>query len=124
MSTCEGLGASLPLPRNEQENTDLNAAFQSLGAYIIALGATDVETEGSWVDSNGDRLTYFNWYTDGSVKEPSNNNGEHYMLYMPMVNGKWADRNEKAVVDVVCQKPQLTGKCITSLLHLLTNLNF
>ena len=110
MSICEGLGASLPLPRNGQENTDLNTAFQTLGAYFIALGATDVETEGSWIDSNGDLLTYFNWDTDGSIKEPNNHNErEHYMLYMPMKNGKWSDRSRGAVVDVVCQKPQLTG---------------
>ena len=123
---CEGLGASLPLPRNEKEDTDLYAAVQSLGSLgRVALGATDVETEGIWVDSNGDSLTYFNWHTDGTIVEPNNQNGiQHFMLYLPMYNGKWGDRNGKVNVDVVCQKPELTSKCITSLLHFFTNFKF
>ena len=102
LSVCEGFGASLPLPRNEQENTDLNNIFESLRTYLVALGATDVETEGSWVDSNGDALTYFNWW----------NKPFAYYDYSIFHSGKWSGSSGDRILNVVCQKPDLTGKRI------------
>ena len=99
MSMCEALGASLPLPRNEQENKDLYAILDPRGFGRIALGAR-VNNKGSWVDSNGDPLTYFN----DQVVEPNNSNGGgRYSIFWAEQDGKWVASKGGQFVDVICQ---------------------
>ena len=46
-SKCDELGASLPLPKNEEENQDLYAAVQTLGLVSstrVAFDGSDVNT--------------------------------------------------------------------------------
>ena len=46
-SRCASLGASVPLPRNRNENEDYRVAFEELvSGYDVALGLNDVANEG------------------------------------------------------------------------------
>ena len=104
-SMCAKLGASVPLPRNEQEDADLYAAFQSLGLHKVTLGATDVNKEGLWVDSAGQMLRYTNWYPG----EPNNLAGS-YLQYLSVYNGKWDDTGAENIASVICEKSELNGE--------------
>ena len=109
VAMCDGLGAFLPIPRNEQEDRDFYAAIQSgeLGQLgHVALDATDAVNEGVWVDSTGNTLNYFNWGTG----QPDNANGvEHYLHYTINI-GTWNDNVDGFIADVVCWKPEINGK--------------
>ena len=65
------MGAVVPLPRNEQENDDLYALWETyvpaLGYSIyqeyLVLGMDDLNHEGQWQDWTGSAVKYTNWYT-------------------------------------------------------------
>ena len=53
--TCKALGGEVPVPKNEQENTDYYNAFLKVKPDLKAvfLGITDRGTEGIWTDYKG-----------------------------------------------------------------------
>ena len=58
-SLCERDGAALPVPLSDEENkfiADLNYHEDTW------LGINDLETEGTFVDNDGEPITYSNWY--------------------------------------------------------------
>ena len=106
---CKKLNAFVPLPRNDQENTDLFAACLTLGFKHVALGANDLKKEGLWVDLAGKPLNYTNWWTNDKI-EPNNHGGnQHYLRYWPRFNGKWDDGEGYSVANIVCGKLIVNG---------------
>ena len=61
---CESLGGNLFVPKNEADNDDV-AAFAS-EQTAVWIGATDQQSEGTWVDPTGAALTFTHWYTHAS----------------------------------------------------------
>ena len=59
---------------------------------MIWLGATDTDHEGQWTDTAGNALTYFNWWTDGHVKQPVYSNNRN-CLSIILDSGYWANIN-------------------------------
>ena len=107
---CNELGASLPLPKNQQEQDDLYAALQSSELLTsvtldVALDGSDVVNEGTWVDSTGSNITYVNW---DAPREPNGSTRENFMD-MIFRNGKWNDADGEAIRSVVCSKEVLNG---------------
>ena len=107
-SKCQELGASIILPRNDQEHEDLFTALQSgqLGQMngVIALDGTDIANEGVWVDSTGSPLSYFRWHGG----EPNGGRGENYLHYW-LSHGTWNDLGP-GISSVVCMKTVVNGK--------------
>ena len=61
---CLKEGATLPLPKNSKENTDLYKLFSKIRQYTndrLVLDLNDVQNEGSFVSSNDQKQTFFNW---------------------------------------------------------------
>ena len=58
---CERLGGNLFVPQNEADN-DAVASFAS-EQTAVWIGVTDQQSEGAWVDPNGDPITFDHWYT-------------------------------------------------------------
>ena len=101
-SRCAECGASVPLPRNRNENEDYRVAFEELvSGYDVALGLNDVANEGVWLDNNDKRVPYTNW---GSG-EPDNYNGnqDYVSMYMALW-GKWFDGRATTTSSIVCEK--------------------
>ena len=65
---CREEGASLPLPKNEEENN----AFKAVGGL---LDATDLDFDGVWKDSFGNVVNYFGPFTSWSKDEGYYMNG-------------------------------------------------
>ena len=114
---CNELGASLPLPKNQQEQDDLYAALQSSELLTsvtldVALDGSDVVNEGTWVDSTGSNITYVNW---DAPREPNGSTRENFMDLVLSNwlglewNGKWNDADGEAIRSVVCSKEVLNG---------------
>ena len=102
-STCIAEEATVPVPRSNAENDDYFDAFVDLlpsssGAERIALGITDVQTEGQWVDANNEQILYTNWESG----QPDNWNGEHYAEFK-IYNKQWNDLPDTWPVEIVCQ---------------------
>ena len=78
-SSCNAVNGFLPVPLNYHQNTDYFKAFIEVlqGQYDnVALGISDVKSEGEFVRANGQKVKYVNWYSG----EPNNwNNNEHYV---------------------------------------------
>ena len=76
-SRCADVGASVPLPRNANENYEYRAAFSEfVGSGLdVALGASDVATEGN----------------------------QHY-AYLSTADGDWFDWSATYNVAIVCEK--------------------
>ena len=102
-SFCSSYNAKLPLPKNPEEDSQLFKVIKDLGYSSAALDGNDVEKEGEWVDSDGNKLSYTNWY---SPNQPDNWNGEeHYLHYYKVHPGKFNDVAGYSVENVVCEKP-------------------
>ena len=102
LKVCQQFNAKLPLPKNEQEDTDLYKAFQALGVNGGAVDGNDVAKEGKWVDSSGQALTYTNWYPG----QPSNHDIENYLEYAANeLKGQWNDADHDHVSYLVCERP-------------------
>ena len=85
-----------------QEDTDFYNYLAKINLSSSWLDGTDQETEGIWLDSTGNNITYFNWRSD----QPDNNNGnEHFLHYRPGWGGKWNDHLASHKEHIVCQKP-------------------
>ena len=98
---------------NAKEASDFYAAIQDLSkkqGYTINgafLDGSDKAKENDWRDSNGNKITYFNW----AAHQPDNANGnEHYLHIHPSFGGKWNDCTADRKGFIVCQKDPI-GKC-------------
>ena len=109
VSKCQELGASLILPRNEQEHKDLFPAVQSLAKLndVIALDGSDVTKEGAWVDSTGHHISYFNW----NFIEPNGGRKENRLNYWLGLTsnpyrtpGSMNDYTDDIISTVICSK--------------------
>ena len=70
---CDPSTTKLPLPKSEQEANDYHAAFWDMlqpydkCAYYpvtVALDINDVDSDGIWLDSEGEPLAWDNWRND------------------------------------------------------------
>ena len=82
---CVKEGATLPLPKNSKENTDLYKLFSKIRQYTnerFVLDLNVVQNEGSFVSSNAQKQTFFNW-------DPTSQNNmgkDHVAMYY---SGVW-----------------------------------
>ena len=111
-SACESRGGKLPLPENANENADLLNAFETVlrnafkTAGVIVIGLSDHKSEGQWMKSNGELVTYFNW----DIGEPNDakamdngQQGEDYAIFR-LPSGKWNDHGKTtSKFDTICQ---------------------
>ena len=109
-ATCNRIGATLPLPKSSQENEDLQNAIKAIdkkfGDKLIALGLTDSTSEGEFVDSKGQQITYSNW----SPGEPNDFKAREDYVTLIMKTGKWNDYPAKPDVTVICQLDRASSK--------------
>ena len=99
---CENDGAGLPVPRSDEENkfvADMNYHEDTW------LGINDIAIEGTWVDNDGNPITYSNW----DAGEPNNSNNEDlaHIRGHPDKYPTWNDDNEATrgsgyIKSVVC----------------------
>lgn len=79
---CIAMGAGVVVPLSAQENNDILTLVdvvdpdcpRAVNDAFMWLGATDKVQEGQWVDDEGHRLTYTNWYStqpNGGTRENS-----------------------------------------------------
>ena len=111
--TCKSENARLPLPRSDQENSDYCNAFRALDSNIewVALDINDVEQEGSFVTSTGEKPSYYKWskIVGKSGFEPNNLNNEDYVhLWLvsrwTVQKDHWNDGEYDWDTDIVCEK--------------------
>ena len=96
---CAKLNAKLPLPRNENENTDIFALSDALETSKFMIGANDLLVEGEWKDVNDSLLNYFNWDSGA----PNNYaNSQHWVNFVD--SGKWNDESKSKIRNVVCER--------------------
>ena len=100
-SRCADLGASVPLPRNANENGEYDAAFSEfVGSYsYVALGVSDVATEGVWLDNDGNAVEFTNWRSG----EPNNMGNQDYAI-MYTGSGGWFDVSATDTYKIICEK--------------------
>ena len=101
-SLCTKDGAGLPVPLSDEENkfiADLNYHEDTW------LDINDLETEGTFVDNDGNPITYSNWYAN----EPNDWGGEDiaHIWGRADIYPKWNDENEATygsgyIKNVVC----------------------
>ena len=98
-SKCAEVNAKLPLPLNDNENSEIFALKDVFKASKFVLDGDDTLVEGEWRDSNGESLVYFNW-----DKNQPNNSGktQHYITIEK--GGVWADDQGSKIRDVICEK--------------------
>ena len=101
-------GGYLPLPLNDQENSDYFQAFQELqgNELGVPLDLTDRAEEGTFVRiSNGEVPSYTHW--SELVNEPDNKQGNEDYVFMLMMSGPiqstWWDFQDNAYVQVICE---------------------
>lgn len=86
LSQASELGGHLLRIEDAEENEFIFKTFYDGNA--IRLDASDLQSEGRWLNSDGSELRYFNWLSEG---EPNNvGNGQHW-AYMAGPNGEWGD---------------------------------
>ena len=101
-SRCADLGASVPLPRNANENGEYDAAFSEfVGSYsYVALGVSDVATEGVWLDNDGNAVEFTNWRSG----QPDNWGGNEDYAAMWTRDGSWWDESATYTAKIICEK--------------------
>merc|ERR1712176_178718 len=122
VADCENKGMELALPKNDEENAqlqkDLMASFETHpNAVKFAhenwcwLGATDEKEEGTWLTAkNSTLLEYYNW----DRKQPDNKKGtpdNQNVAGIHRGTGKWDDsyKHYKRPYACLCP-PQVKGK--------------
>ena len=122
MSLCKNHSGLLPLPKNQNENSDFISFFKSLTNLLttgvpvdqryrvlqswgnLPVDLSDVELEGTFITSKGQKPTFTNWNTG----EPNNNHagGEDYVTVhlKPHAQGLWNDYNGDVWAAVICQQ--------------------
>ena len=116
-SACKSRGGKLPLPENANENADLLNAFKTVRPQVgvVMIGMSDLKSEGKWMKSNGEPVTYFNWATGEPNDAKIMNNGmqgEDYAV-IRILSGKWNDHGKtSSKFDTICQLDCSSGKSI------------
>ncbi|XP_070539201.1 perlucin-like protein [Ptychodera flava] len=96
---CNGMGASLVIINDADENLFLKAFTRH--QRHIWIGVTDVEVEGVWVWVDGSPLTYSNWMPG----EPNNaGKREHCAHLYSNQHGKWNDYPCSTRFGFICEK--------------------
>ena len=106
---CAKDGARPPLPSNAKENADLLKFFNSNRNQTqnnFALDLNDVKTEGTFVNSKGEKAKFTNWLRS----EPDNKNGNQHFVSM-WNDGTWNDYEGNFSTSVIiCQMNCQSGK--------------
>ena len=104
------MGAVLPLPRNEQENDDLLAVWNTytstvyMNRHSLALGMDYITNERQWRDWSGNEVTFFNWhsyYAKLSMQNHAVMFGRPYIDHG--IDGEWYGWSGNPKVAVLCQ---------------------
>ena len=91
------------------------------------IDLSDEETEGKWVDRNGDEATYFSWKSDDNIQRPNGGKTQNCVYQHVKGAGKWDDgdcvNNQMAcavcqyqcpagqkLIDGVCKPPPADGE--------------
>jgi antitoxin component YwqK of YwqJK toxin-antitoxin module len=86
---CEKLGGRLAIVTSEEQNQRLTELVTKAGLKEAWLGATDEQSEGTWLWIDGSGLEYTNWNSG----QPNNKgDGEHYLLILADHGGVWTDQ--------------------------------
>ena len=103
---CASIGARLPLPLNQQHDTEMRNAFDSLGAGYVALDGNDNDDEGQWHKNDGTAIGYFNWQPGNP--DNYNHDGVTESYLGTWKNGLWNDFGDASAaiydVHIVCQQ--------------------
>ena len=79
------------LPKNGVNATN-NLVYELSKGYRTWIGGTDEVTEGEWIDDNGNPMSYFNWWTDGTNSEPDNFYQIQHCAFMNFLSPRaWGD---------------------------------
>lgn len=78
-------GTLLRVDSKEEQDFIINTFWEDRGIY---LDATDVGQEGVWVNSDGEALTYTDWFGGG----PNNAGGGQDYAVIALENGLWDDQ--------------------------------
>ena len=100
-SACKSIGAKLPLPTNNQENSDLGFAITSLGLTGAALDCTRLKNRHKWRDSDSNSCTYFLWQPG---QPNAQINKDAYLAIEMKKKGEWNDYWGDTSENYVCQK--------------------
>ena len=94
------------LPSNEQENRDLKKIMLNLrNVTYIHLRATDIDTEGHWIDmATGEKVLYTHW----KPGQPDNWGGIMHNAIIDR-NGNWIDEKDWFSAHPLCQKVAQPG---------------
>ncbi|XP_076135737.1 mannose-binding protein C-like [Alosa pseudoharengus] len=95
---CSDAGATLVLPRTEEENqalANVHAVYPSTHPFI---GATDRNHEGQFSDLNDKPLTFTKWHSG----EPNNFNGNEDCVFTS-ASGTWLDVNCDTDHLIICE---------------------
>ncbi|XP_028652203.1 mannose-binding protein-like [Erpetoichthys calabaricus] len=95
LKLCQEAGGIMPYPENEEENNIFRDLYNIVG--LIYIGATDTETEGTFVDLNGRPLSFTKW----KAGEPSNGEGNENCIHI-WDNGEWNDKNCNSEMHAIC----------------------
>ena len=107
---CEADKAWLAIIRDDDSNAQISQLYLG-GAWI---GATDEVVEGTWIDSLGQPLTYFNWWTNGVSSEPDNSGNQDCVFVNFLSPHAWGDiQCDWDIPCYICQKGlhSNTGEC-------------
>jgi len=111
-AACASLGAHLPLPVNQQNNADMRAVFNVLGAEHTLLDGNDVNVENEWRRADGTSVEYFNWGAgEPNTRNPPRNTEDYIAMWN---NGNWNDVVPIYGIHIVCQQDMLTT-CISDM---------
>lgn len=93
---CAGLGGTVAIPRNAEENK----AIREVAKGNAFIGITDEVTEGQFMYVTGGRLTYSNW-----KKNEPNDYGSGEDCVVIVDDGVWNDISCQSSFIAVCEFP-------------------
>ncbi len=105
VASAVGVGGVISSIGSAGENSFIRNAATAVGAGSYMIGFTDQTIEGTFVWSNGQPVTYTNWYSG----EPNNVNNEDYTQVY--TNGAWNDMSgiSRFVIEVICTPVALSS---------------
>ncbi|GEM_PF-5192626 len=87
---CAGMDLRLAVLDSEERNAAAVAATLTLTSEVLWIGATDAETEGTWLWPDGSEVSWANW----ADYQPDNyDDGEHCAVihWHGVTDGRWND---------------------------------